>query len=182
MTQWKDIPGYEALYQASDDGRIRSAYGKVTYSSLHGVRHWCQRELKQSFYHNGFMVTLWKNGTPKKYLVARIIATTFHENLINSEMTVNHKDGNRRNNKASNLEWLTRQDNIKHGFETGLYPMCNKIIMRDGETELVFRSMAEASRFLNRSNQYISNAMKLNKAIKNKSGKEYQVIVNGGRK
>lgn len=47
MEDWKDIPGYEGIYQASNEGRIRSAPDKTTYTERHGVRHWKSRILKQ---------------------------------------------------------------------------------------------------------------------------------------
>lgn len=63
------------------------------------------------------MVTLWKDNKPHSHLVSRLIATTFIKNLLNSDYTVNHKDGNPLNNSADNLEWLSRADNIKYGFK-----------------------------------------------------------------
>lgn|SRR5574344_520868 len=129
---WKDIPNYDG-YQASNLGRIRT-YNKITYTSRHGERHWNNRIMK--FKPNeiskkikkgsGYRITLWNKGKSKDLLVARIIATTFLENLINTKMTVNHKDGNRLNNNIENLEWLTREDNIKYGFQNGQYPSANK--------------------------------------------------------
>ena len=43
---WKDIKGYEGIYQASSFGRIRTVEGKTTYTERHGVRHWKSRILK----------------------------------------------------------------------------------------------------------------------------------------
>lgn len=55
----------------------------------------------------------------RKYLLHRIIAYTFIPNPENKK-EVNHKDGNKKNNAASNLEWCTRSENILHSFNTGL--------------------------------------------------------------
>lgn len=126
---WKDIPGYKG-YQASSLGRIRT-HNKITYTKKHGYRHWKDKimKFKPSTYGNkstkqgiGYRITLWKDGKSKDFLVARIIATTFLENLIETKMTVNHKNGNRLDNRVSNLEWLSRKDNIRYGFENGQYP------------------------------------------------------------
>ena len=69
----------------------------------------------------GYRVTLWKAGKPKTLLVSRLVATTFLEDLINTDMTVNHKNGDRLDNRIENLEWLTRADNIRYGFEHNQY-------------------------------------------------------------
>lgn len=55
--------------------------------------------------------------------VHTFVAETFLENPNNLK-TVNHKDGNKNNNKVENLEWLSAGDNTKHGFQSGLQPMC----------------------------------------------------------
>ena len=75
---WKDIPGYEDIYQASNYGRIRSSEGKTTYSRKHGVRHWKSRVLKLKV-DNQFSkrVSLWKDGKQKDFLVHRLVAATF---------------------------------------------------------------------------------------------------------
>jgi hypothetical protein len=184
MTEiWKPIPHYEGLYEASNLGRIRTAANKVTFSVRHGVRHWKQRILKYKrcadFNKIGYRVTLWKNKKPKDFLVARLVCTTWHENLIDTDMTVNHIDGNRLNNNINNLEWLTLADNIRHGFKTGLYKknqICVKLQDENGK-EYSFNSMSEASRFLNRGNSYLSNLIKKNKAFaKSKNGLIYKII------
>lgn len=125
---WKDIPNYKG-YQASNLGRIRT-YNKVTYTKKHGIRHWKDRILKfkpslptkRTKKGIGYRITLWRDGKPKDFLVARLIATTFLENLIDTKMTVNHKNGNRLDNRVENLEWLSREDNIRYGFEHNQYP------------------------------------------------------------
>lgn len=89
---WKDIPKYEG-YQASNLGRIRT-HNKITYTKKHGVRHWKDRILKYKSVNSntGYRVDLWINGEPKTFLVARLVATTFLEDLIETSMTVNHKN------------------------------------------------------------------------------------------
>lgn len=161
---WKDIPGYEGIYQASSFGRIKSVSGKTTESVRHGTRHWKERILKpkgcKDYRRIGYRVNLWKDKKPKDFLVARLVCTTFHENWIGTKMTVNHKDGNRLNNRIENLEWLSRGDNARHAFETCIQPQ-NKVRLiniSDGREEH-FRSESCASRFLGRNNGYVSNRM-----------------------
>lgn len=163
---WKDIPNYEGLYQASNKGQIRTHKDKVTYTKRHGKRHWKQRVLKPKSKNSiiGYRVTLWKDGKGKDYLVARLVGTTFLENLIDTNMTINHKDGNRLNNHVDNLEWLSRADNIRHGFENDLYKQTHiKITNKQTNEEHEFRSMSVASKFIGRNHGYISNNLKKGK-------------------
>lgn len=164
MEKWKDIPGYEGIYQASNYGRIRTVEGKVTYSKLHGRRTWKSRVLKGRGDNprTGKRVNLWKDGTPKDYLVARLVAITFL-GCPPEGFTVNHIDGNRMNNSLDNLEWLSLADNIRHGFETGLYTSQKPITIASKDNETYdFRSLAQADNFLHRRNGYTSGRLKKN--------------------
>jgi hypothetical protein len=101
---------------------------------------------------------------------------TFHGLPENQRMTVNHKDGDRFNNHIYNLEWLTLAENIRHGFETGLYHTQQQItlISEDG-CKHTFRSLSQASKFLGKSHGYISDHLKSNKEITDKNKKIYKV-------
>lgn len=96
---WKDVAGYEGLYQVSDLGRVRSLlHGKV-------------RILK--FLDNGYgylKVELNRNGK----LVHRLVAEAFIPNPLNLPQ-VNHKDEDKTNNTANNLEWCTAKYNLNYG-------------------------------------------------------------------
>lgn len=180
---WKDIKGYQG-YQVSNLGRVRT-HNKKTYTEKHGIRQWQDRilhfkpstssraNIKQGM---GYRVSLWKNGKCKDFLVARLVATTFLEDLIDTNMTVNHKDGNRLNNKVENLEWLSRSDNIKYGFENGQYKQIKTILYNENEY-YEFRSQSLASQFLQRSRSYILNCFKNNKKVISKDGIEYNVRI-----
>lgn len=163
MEFWKDIPGYEGIYQASSAGRIRTAEGKTTFTKRHGTRHWKSRILKGrgDDPRTGKRVNLWKNGKPKDFLVARLVASAFLGEPKEG-LTVNHKDGNRLNNEIENLEWLSLADNIRHGFENGLYhnQISIKITRAVDGRQFSFRSMAELDRFLKRAAGYTSNKIK----------------------
>lgn len=167
---WKGIPGYKGLYEASSFGRIRSVDGKVTHSHRHGVRRWRGRILKpkgcKDFNTTGYRVSLYKDNESKDWLVARLVAITF---LGASDLTVNHKDGDRLNNRIDNLEWLSLADNIRHGYASGLYPSV-KVVLVSKKESFAFCSMAAASRFLGKCNGYISNCV--NKGIVHVAGKD----------
>lgn len=117
MVIWKDIPEYQGLYQASNEGEIKSLSRIVKHSSG-GDKILRERILKGYVNKYGYKrVELSKNGTSKQYSEHRLIALTF---LGESDLTVNHKDGNKLNNNIDNLEYLSGADNTKHAVETGL--------------------------------------------------------------
>ena len=117
---WRDIPGFEGFYKASTLGRIKSLARRGTY----------ERILNPIINHSGYYnVSLSKYGKSKNYLVHQLVAKTFIPNPLNL-IQINHKDGDKLNNKIDNLEWCTVQENITHSIETGLKPDdkgCNNI-------------------------------------------------------
>lgn len=166
METWIDIPHYEGLYEASSEGRIRSKEGKTTSSARYKTRVWKQRIMKQK-YRKGksgrldACVCLWKDRTPHYYLVSRLIASAFHGDMLYTSLTVNHKDGNPLNNNADNLEWLTRVDNIKYGFENGQFERFMKRIeaVDKNGCKISARSYAEMDRKLGRYKGYTSRVI-----------------------
>ena len=171
---WKDIPDYEGLYEASSFGRIRTKEGKTTYTNIHGNRLWKSRIMKGrgNNYLTGKRVGLWKNGKVKDWLVARLVAITFLGKPTKEANTVNHKNGNRLDNRIENIEWLSIGDNVRHAFETGLMPY-KKVKLYNENCELIFRSMSIASKYIGRNEGYISLCLSENRRIKGKDGTIY---------
>lgn len=102
---FKDIPGYEGLYQVSNLGRVKS---------LNYLNTKQEKILKFRQNNCGYLyVTLSKNGIAKCYSVHRLVARTFIENPANLPQ-VNHIDQNKQNNCALNLEWCTVQYNTRY--------------------------------------------------------------------
>ena len=99
---WKDVDGYEGLYQVSDLGRVKGKDIKA-------------KNLCQGYHHVG----LWKNNEVKSMKVHRLVALAFIPNPENKPC-INHKDGNKLNNHVNNLEWCTYSENLKHAYDTGL--------------------------------------------------------------
>ena len=104
MTEiFKDVPGYEGLYQVSNLGRVKSLHdGKEK------IRKPC---IDPSGY---YYVILCKKGIKTKYSLHRLVALVFIPNP-NNYPEVNHKDENKANNQVDNLEWCTRQYNANYG-------------------------------------------------------------------
>ena len=117
MEIWKDVEGFEGLYQVSNMGRIKS----LDHYASNGIKDilYKGRIIQQSL-HNGYRIAhLCKNNKVKTVNVHRIVALAFVPNPLN-EPQVNHKDGNKANNDASNLEWCSQRENVIHGIKTGL--------------------------------------------------------------
>ena len=177
MEVWRDIKDFPG-YQVSNQGRIRTL-GKVSSSARYPHRVWKDRIIKNKIGKDRCSrVDLWKDGKHYCLLVHRLEAVAFLGGDIESDLTVNHIDGNRQNNDISNLEWLTRADNIKHGFMTGLYNNVRKkccLVSCDGK-RMWFDSMSEASFYLERSIGYVSMCFKHNWKAKDKNNNAYTII------
>lgn len=168
IEEWKDIPGYEGLYEASTLGRIRTNANKVTTNSKGISRHWKQRILKTKRRKHGCRrsderVTLYKDGIPNDWLVSRLVALTWCDGYAPG-MTVNHKDCNPLNNHVDNLEWITLGDNIRHGIANGMFVRCQRpiSIIIDG-VETQFPSMAAASMYLGKHKRYVADKIRSQK-------------------
>ena len=105
---WKDVKGYEGLYQVSNYGNIKS-FPRT------GTRTKEERILRKSINQNGYYcVTLYKDGRSKTKNVHSIVAEAFIKNKYNFS-SVNHKDENKTNNNVENLEWCTHKYNMNYG-------------------------------------------------------------------
>ena len=110
---WKDVQGYEGLYQVSNLGRVKSLERSV-YHSKGGNRIYPGKILNPSNNGDGYLfLYLSKNGTTKEYRVNRLVAEAFIPNPDNLEV-VNHKDENKLNNSVENLEWCTVEYNNRY--------------------------------------------------------------------
>ncbi|WP_277630368.1 NUMOD4 motif-containing HNH endonuclease [Atopococcus tabaci] len=151
MEIWKDVPGYEGIYEVSNIGRVRTKEGKTTHSVRHGKRVWKSRVLKEKD-PNGrdVRVSLWKNKIDRTFLVHRLVAMAFIPNP-NGYGSINHIDGNPRNNRVENLEWCTHKMNNNHAFDNGLIKTGYKttLIRKSDGKKKTFRSMSKAGEYLN---------------------------------
>lgn len=111
---WKDIQGYEGLYQVSNLGRVKSL---KRLSNDRGGYRTIEEKIKntRSCRKDYQIINLSKNGTFKTYRLHRLVAETFIPNH-NNYPQVNHIDGNKQNNCVSNLEWCNNSYNQKHAY------------------------------------------------------------------
>lgn len=110
MEEWKDVIGYEGLYQVSNSGKVKrfAYYNKV---SSGGKQYRKEKLLVPVKHRNGyFFYGLCKDGVGKHIFAHRIVAEAFIPNPNNLPF-INHKDENKENNVVSNLEWCTSQYN-----------------------------------------------------------------------
>ena len=112
---WKDIKGYEGLYQVSNLGNVKSL-GRITYGGKYGTHKLKEKILKTTGTGKYYQVILRKNSKNKSFYIHRLVGIAFIDN-INNYSDINHKDGNTHNNNLNNLEWCTRSDNIKHSYK-----------------------------------------------------------------
>ena len=108
---WKAIEGTGGQYEVSNTGKIRSN---------NYLGHGKQRELCLVADHKGYLrVRIYIEGGGKTVKVHREVAKAFIPNPENKP-EVNHKDGDKRNNRADNLEWATPGENTIHAYNSGL--------------------------------------------------------------
>lgn len=118
MEIWKDIKGYEGLYQVSNLGNVKSLSRKVC--NYRGC-HISKEKILRPGVHQGYeRVVLTKNGIRSTKKVHRLVATAFLGE--EKDLSVNHIDSNRSNNRIENLEWVTHLENIQHARKNNRYP------------------------------------------------------------
>lgn len=106
VEEWKDIKGFEGLYQVSNLGRVKSL------KFINGVKQYNREKiLFQSTRSGYFTVNLCKERKRFSKQIHRLVAEAFIPNYFNKNI-VNHKDFDRKNNCVDNLEWVTQKENV----------------------------------------------------------------------
>ena len=135
MEIWKDIKGYEGLYQVSSLGRVKRRNKLLRLNTnTYGYKH----------------VTLSKGNVKKTAVVHRLVASAFIENPLGLPQ-INHKDGNKSNNAVSNLEWVTPKENNRHAITSNLRKTKKILLIGDGNNVIrEFNNRMEINAFLDR--------------------------------
>ena len=149
---WKDVKGYEGLYQVSNLGRVKSIKRKVNIYSKKNKNYY-KRTIKQKILNYGgntigyVNVPLSKDGCTKPIYVHRLVAEAFIPNP-NNYPCVNHIDENKENNKVDNLEWCTVKYNNNYGSH--IEKISKKVIQYDLKGNFIkeWESIAKASKEL----------------------------------
>lgn len=118
---FRDVVGYEAFYEVSDEGGVKSKDRITLRDNRHGkqLTKIKGRSMRLGERNGYKYVNLCINDQRKKVYVHRLVAQAFIPNP-NNKTQVNHKDGNKINNCVNNLEWCTPAENMKHAHSIGL--------------------------------------------------------------
>lgn len=149
---WKDIEGYEGLYQVSNLGRVKSL-PRFRNNQFNG-----SEIIMKPHFINGYLnIMLVKDGIKKRFFVHRLVACAFIPNPYNLPF-VNHKDENKENNCVDNLEWCTAKYNSNYGNRNkkmlesrnknggSWSEKCVEQYTKDGQFVKEYKSLNEASR------------------------------------
>jgi len=126
MEVWKSIKKFDDQYEVSNKGRVRSKAAIIIRSN--GRPHTrVSKVLKPGTTERGYCKgyyggSVCVNKKMTTYKVHRLVAEAFCEGFSEG-LEVNHIDGNKLNNNADNLEWVTRSENVKHAVRLGLLPV-----------------------------------------------------------
>lgn len=118
---WKDIKGYEGMYQISNEGRVKSISRHVSRGVLQDKMPFTKELILATAHDEGdyVIVNISKNAKSGNKTVHRLVATAFKPNPHNLP-EVNHEDGDKENNNDWNLTWCTKAQNMEHAARMGL--------------------------------------------------------------
>jgi hypothetical protein len=117
MEVWKDVIGYEGIYQVSNFGRVKV----LPRIKINKGSYFTAEKILKPGNDDGYQkVVLTKNGIRSTKKVHRLVASAFYGE--HKELCVNHIDSNRSNNNIENLEWVTHLENIRHARKNNRYP------------------------------------------------------------
>lgn len=118
---WRDVVAYEGLYQISSKGRIKSLDRRITQrkGSTEYTRTFPGRILRPAC--GPYMIVVLRRDLKSiTWGLHILVCEAFHGSKPTPKHEVNHKNGNKHDNRASNLEWATRSQNVQHAHDIGL--------------------------------------------------------------
>lgn len=148
---WKDIEGYEGLYQISNLGRVKSL-DRVIDKYHHVKEKILQLQINKRGY---YTLMLSKNGVAKRFEIHRLVGLNF---ITNNSECFNHIDGDKLNNNLNNLEPCTFSENINHAVDVlNVHGKALNVIIIDSNdnNKYLFNSMRKAEKFLNKKQHWL---------------------------
>lgn len=153
---WKDIQGFEGIYQVSSIGNIKSLEREILYKDKAPIKV-KEKILKLHNTLDYRKVNLCKENTRGVYKVHRLVAIAFIDNPENKKY-VNHKNGIKSDNRVENLEWATAKENTIHSWVNNLSKTSDKVreanvrlnskIVLNTQTGIFYDSAIEAASVL----------------------------------
>lgn len=130
--RWKDIEGFEGLYQISDYGRVKSLEKIIVFKNKNGTERevkYCTKMLKRNIIPTaGYLfVNLYNNKLKIPKTIHRLVAQAFIEN-VNDLPIVMHKDDDKIHNHYTNLQWGTHSENIQSAYDNKLHPNIRSVV------------------------------------------------------
>lgn len=160
---WKDVKGFEGVYQVSNLGRVRGVDRDIKCSNG-SILHFKGKDIRTWIKDNGYVyVDFYINGKQKHFYVHRLVASAFIPNYDEEKTIINHKDEDKTNNRIENLEWCTHVYNLSYGtapYRRGIaISNGNKKRIRNSKGE-EFESVGDAALKYNCNASSISNNLK----------------------
>ena len=155
LEEWKDIKGYEGIYQVSDLGRVRSL------DRIDAAGHRRKGKMLKPYKNKGgyICVVLCKNGQTKGFQIHRLVAEAFIPNPDNLPQ-VNHCNERRDDNKAFNLEWCDAKYNSNYGTHIERSVAGRNKKVHCIETDTVYESITIAAEAVGRKKAALSNCLR----------------------
>lgn len=120
IEQWRDVSGFEGIYQISNNGVLKS-YDRYVAGKFGSKRFQKGKVQRPEITRKGYIrytMSIKKGSSVRK--LAHVLVAQHFIDKVPGKTQVNHKDGVKSNNVFTNLEWATGSENVKHAFETGL--------------------------------------------------------------
>lgn len=119
MNEWRAVCGWEGVYEVSSGGQVRRVLASPGTRAGYVLRGRLSTAKTDSWRTRYLKVALTLDGTRADTPIHHLVAAAFLGQRPDG-YEINHKDGNPQNNAASNLEYVTHSENIKHAWSTGL--------------------------------------------------------------